>query len=119
MTAHTDITKLAGQILTELETAVEAGEELRRENRGIGTRLRLLLTMTYACEGPIHDARLDILQAIGRTEVSDEMRRGGACHVGAGASGADACGCKLAPADRRPEGAGRAVTRGSGLMKLQ
>ena len=73
----------ARQILDELSAARKAGEDLRRENRGIGLRLRLLLSMTDSSTGPIRQARLAILTAIGRTEISDEIRRGGACHTGA------------------------------------
>ena len=78
-----EIAVIARQILDELNAALEAGEDLRRENRGIGLRLRLLLTMTDSFIGPIRQARLVILTAIKRTEIDDEIRRGGACHTGA------------------------------------
>jgi len=74
---------LARQILADLTAALEAGEELRREKRGIGVRLRSLLTMTDPSSGPVHQARLTILTAIGRTEIGDQIRRGGGCHSGA------------------------------------
>ena len=74
---------LALQILADLSTALEAGEDLRREKRGIGVRLRLLLTMTDPSTGPAREARLMILDAIGRTEIGDQIRRGGGCHTGA------------------------------------
>ena len=78
-----EIAETARQILDELNAALEVGEDLNRENRGIGLRLRLLLTMTDSFTGPIRQARLAILTAIKRTEISDEIRRGGACHTGA------------------------------------
>ena len=78
-----EIAAIAREILDELEAARAAGEDLRRENRGIGSRLRLLLTMTDSSAGPVRQARLTVLAAISRTEVSDEIRRGGACHTGA------------------------------------
>jgi hypothetical protein len=74
---------VAQEILDELNAARTAGEDLRRENRGIGSRLRLLLTMTDSSPEPIRQARRMVLTAIKRTEVSDEVRRGGACHTGA------------------------------------
>ncbi len=78
-----EVAKMARQVLNELDAARADGEDLRRENRGIGSRLRLLLTMTDSSTGPIRQARLTILKAIGRTEVADEIRRGGACHTAA------------------------------------
>ena len=42
---------LAHQILADLSAALEAGEDLRREKRGIGVRLRLLLTTTDPSTG--------------------------------------------------------------------
>ena len=83
MATTAEIAENARQILDELNGALEAGEDLRRENRGIGLRLRLLLTMTDSFTGPIRQARLAILTAIRRTEIGDEIRRGGACHTGA------------------------------------
>ena len=83
MAATPEIVVAARQILDELNAALDAGEDLHRENRGIGSRLRLLLTMTDSSTGPIRQARLTILTAIKRTEISDEIRRGGACHTGA------------------------------------
>ncbi len=74
---------LARQILADLIAALEAGEDLRREKRGIGVRLRSLLTVTDPSTGPVHQARLTILTAIGRTEIGDQIRRGGGCHTGA------------------------------------
>ena len=82
MASTAEIAENARQILDELNAAREAGEDLRRENRGIGLRLRSLLTMTDSSTGPIRQARLMILTAIQRTEISDEIRRGGACHTG-------------------------------------
>jgi len=74
---------LARQILADLNAALEAGEDLRREKRGIGVRLRSLLTMTDPSTGPVRRARLTILMAIGRTEIGDQIRRSGGCHTGA------------------------------------
>ena len=78
-----EIAEIAREILEELKAARAAGEDLRRENRGIGSRLRLLLTMTDSSAGPVRQGRLAVLTAISRTEVNDEIRRGGACHTGA------------------------------------
>lgn len=83
MATTSEIVVIARQILDELNAAVEAGEELHRENRGIGLRLRLLLTMTDPSSGPIRQARLTVLTAIKRTEIGDEIRRSGGCHTGA------------------------------------
>ena len=83
MATTPEIAAIAREILDELKGALEAGEDLRRENRGIGSRLRLLLTMTDSFSGPIRQGRLTVLTAISRTEVGDENRRGGACHTGA------------------------------------
>jgi hypothetical protein len=77
------ISTLARQILADLIAALEAGEDLRREKRGIGVRLRSLLTMTDPSTGPVREARLTILTAIGRTEIGDQIRRSGGCHTGA------------------------------------
>jgi hypothetical protein len=77
------IPTLAGQILEALNAALEAGEDLHRERRGIGVRLRSLLTMTDPSTGAVRQARLAILTAIGRTEIGDQIRRGGGCHTGA------------------------------------
>ena len=66
-----------------MNAALEAGDDLRREKRGIGARLRSLLTMTDPSTGPVRQARLTILAAIGRTEIGDQIRRGGGCHTGA------------------------------------
>ena len=74
---------LARQIHADLTTLLEAGEDLCRERRGIGVRLRMLLTMTDPSAGPVHEARLTLLTAIGRTEIGDQIRRGGGCHTGA------------------------------------
>lgn len=74
---------LARQTLADLNAALAAGEDLRRERRGIGVRLRSLLTMTDPSTGPVREARLIILAAIGRTEIGDQIRRGGGCHTGA------------------------------------
>ena len=82
MATTTEIAESARQILDDLNAALKTGEDLRRENRGIGSRLRLLLTATDSCTGPIRQARITILTAIKRTEISDEIRRGGACHTG-------------------------------------
>ena len=83
MGTKAEIALIAREILDELNAARAAGEDLRRENRGIGSRLRRLLTMTDSSTGPIRQGRLTVLTAISRTEVSDEIRRGGACHTGA------------------------------------
>ena len=83
MATTPEIAETARQILDELNAALEAGEDLRQESRGIGLRLRLLLTMTDSSTGLIRQARLTILTAIKRTEIGDEIRRGGACHTGA------------------------------------
>ena len=83
MATTAEIAENARQILDELNRAREVGEDLRRENRGIGSRLRLLLTATDSFTGPIRKARITILTSIKRTEISDEIRRGGACHTGA------------------------------------
>ena len=83
MPTTSEIAVIAREILDELNGALETGEDLRRESRGIGSRLRSLLTMTDSSIGPIREARLTILTAISRTEVSDEIRRGGTCHTGA------------------------------------
>jgi len=72
---------LARQILAGVNAALEAGEDLRREKRGIGVRLRSLLTMTDPSTGPVRQARLAILTAIGRTEIGDQIRRSGGCHT--------------------------------------
>ena len=78
-----EIAAIAREILDELSAARAAGEDLHRENRGIGPRLRRLLTMTDSSTGAVRQGRLTVLTAISRTEVSDEIRRGGACHTGA------------------------------------
>ena len=83
MSATPEIAALARQILDEMKAAVEVGEDLRRENRAIGVRLRSLLTMTDASGGAVREARLTVLTAIGRTEIGDQIRRSGACHGGA------------------------------------
>ncbi len=83
MATTSEIAVIARQILDQLNAAVEADEDLGRERRGIGTRLRALLTMTDFTTGPAHDARIKILTAIGRTKISDEIRRSGGCHIGA------------------------------------
>lgn len=83
MATTPDIVAIAREILDELKAALEAGEDLRRENRGIGLRLRLLLTMTDSSTGPIRQARFTVLTAIKRTEIGDEIRRSGGCHTGA------------------------------------
>ena len=83
MATTSEIAVIARQILEELNTALETGEEWRWENHGIGLRLRSLLTMTASSTGPVRQARLTILTAIKRTEIGDEIRRGGACHTGA------------------------------------
>lgn len=83
MTTTPEIAETARQILDELNAALESGGDLRRESRGIGLRLRSLLTITDSSTGPIRQARLAILAAIKRTEIGDEIRRGGACHTGA------------------------------------
>lgn len=77
------IQELAHHILTDLGAVLEAEEDLRHERRGIGVRLRTLLTMTDPSAGPIRQARLMILAAIGRTEIGDQIRRSGGCHTGA------------------------------------
>ena len=74
---------LTRQILDELNAALEAGEDLCREKRGIGVRLRSLLTMTDPSTGSVYQARLTILSAIRRTEIGDQIRRSGGCHTGA------------------------------------
>jgi len=78
-----EIPTLADAILADVYAALAAGEDLRREKRGIGVRLRKLLTRTDPSTGPVHQARLTILKAIGRTEIGDQIRRGGGCHSGA------------------------------------
>lgn len=83
MTTIPEIAVIARQILDELNAALEAGEDLRREHRGIGPRLRSLLTMTDSSAGPIRQARLTVLAAIKRTEIGDAIRRSGGCHTGA------------------------------------
>ena len=74
---------LARRILDDLCAALAAGEDLCREKRGIGVRLRSLLTKTDPSTGGVRQARLTILTAIGRTEIGDQIRRGGGCHTGA------------------------------------
>ena len=83
MSATPRIAALARQILDELKAALEGGEDLRREQRGIGVRLRSLLTMTDPSAGAVRQARLTVLTAIGRTEIGDQIRRSGGCHTGA------------------------------------
>jgi|GEM_PF-2944475 len=83
VSAMSEIHTLARQIAAELTAALEAGEDLRGEKRGIGVRLRSLLTMTDPSTGPMREARLTILTAIRRTEIGDQIRRGGGCHTGA------------------------------------
>ena len=83
MATTPEIAIIARQLLAELNAALEAGEDLHREKRGIGLRLRALLTMTDSSTGPIRQARLTILTAIKRSEIGDEIRRAGACHTGA------------------------------------
>jgi hypothetical protein len=78
-----EIAVLARQVLEELSAAREAGEDLHRERRGIGAQLRLLLTMTDALSGESRQPRVALLKAIRRTEIGDEIRRGGACHIAA------------------------------------
>ena len=78
-----EISELARRILDELEAALAAGEDLRRERRGIGVRLRRLLTITDPSTGPARRARLMVLTALGRTEIGDQIRRSDACHIGA------------------------------------
>lgn len=82
MSATPEIATLARQLLSELTAARNAGEDLRREKRGIGVRLRALLTMTDPAVGPVREARLAILTAIQRTEIGDQIRRSGGCHTG-------------------------------------
>jgi hypothetical protein len=77
------IQTLASRLLADLNAALQAGEDLRHEKRGIGVRLRALLTMTEPAAGPVREARRAILTAIGRSELGDQIRRGGACHAGA------------------------------------
>ncbi|MCK4342289.1 MAG: hypothetical protein KAY37_11265 [Phycisphaerae bacterium] len=83
MSATPEIAALARQIINEVRAALEAGEDLRREKRGIGVRLRSLLTMTDPSSGAVRQARLTVLTAIGRTEIGDQIRRSGGCHTGA------------------------------------
>ena len=83
VSATPEIAALARQILAEVKAALEAGEDLRREKRGIGVRLRSLLTMTDPSTGAVREARLTVLSAIGRTEIGDQIRRSGGCHTGA------------------------------------
>jgi hypothetical protein len=83
MSATPEIAALARQVLDEMKAALEAGEDLHRENRGIGVRLRSLLTMTDPSTGAVRQARLTVLTAIGRTEIGDQIRRSGGCHTGA------------------------------------
>ncbi len=40
--------------------------------------------LTDPATGSMHEARLTILTAIGRTEIGDQIRRCGGCHNGAG-----------------------------------
>lgn len=82
MSINPEIAPLARKILTELEAAREVGEDVRREKRGIRLRLRSLLTLTDSATGLTRQARLMVLQAIKRTEIGDQLRRGSACHVG-------------------------------------
>lgn len=70
MTIRPGIAVMARQILDELNAGLETGEDLRRGNRGIGLRLRFLLTMTDSFTGPIREARLAILRAIRRTAIN-------------------------------------------------
>jgi hypothetical protein len=74
---------LAREILVDLGVALEPDGDLRRATRGIGVRLRSLLTMTESAAGAAREARLMILTAIGRTEIGDQIRRAGGCHTGA------------------------------------
>lgn len=83
MSVTPEIAALAGHILDDLKTALETGEDLRREKHGIGVRLRSLLTMTDPSTGAVRAARLRILAAIRRTEIGDQIRRSGGCHTGA------------------------------------
>lgn len=83
VSATPEIAALARQILDEVKAGLEASEDLRREKRGIGVRLRLLLTMTDPSTGAVREARLAILAAIKRTEIGDQIRRSGGCHTGA------------------------------------
>jgi hypothetical protein len=83
LSATPEIAALARQILDEVKAVLEAGEDLRREKRGIGVRLRSLLTMTDPSAGAVREARLTILAAIKRTEIGDQIRRSGGCHTGA------------------------------------
>lgn len=83
VSATPEIAALARQTLDDLNAALEAGKDLRREKRGIGVRLRLLLTMTDPSTGAVRQARLTVLTAIGRTEIGDQIRRSGGCHTGA------------------------------------
>jgi hypothetical protein len=83
MPASSRIAALARQILADLNAAREEGEDLRREKRGIGVRLRTLLTLTDPSTGPVREARLTVLTAIRRTEIGDQIRRSGGCHTGA------------------------------------
>jgi hypothetical protein len=82
MTTTSEIAIIAQETLNELNTARAAGEDVHGEHPALGPRLRRLLTMTDSSTGPMRRARLKLLTAIGRTEVSDEMRRGGTCHTG-------------------------------------
>jgi hypothetical protein len=83
MPASPRIAVLARQRLTDLNAARDQGEDLRRERRGIGVRLRTLLTITDQSTGPVREARLMILTAIRRSEIGDQIRRSGGCHTGA------------------------------------
>ena len=76
-----EIARLARQVLADIDAALAAGKDPRRESRALGARLRALLTLTDPSSGPARDARLMILTAIRRTEASDQIRRGGACHA--------------------------------------
>ena len=77
-----ETSKLAGEILVDLNAVLDGAEDLCKENRGIGVRLRLLLNMTESFTGSARQARLAILEALGRTEIGDQIRRSGGCHAG-------------------------------------
>ncbi len=73
---------LAASIRDRLEqTPAEPNHAGGGRGADIGGQLRLLLTLSEGMDEPVRAARLKLLQAIGRTEASDQIRRGGACHI--------------------------------------
>jgi hypothetical protein len=83
MAISQEVAGMAREILDGLAAARAAAENLHGEHPALGPRLRRLLTMTASSTGPTQQARLMLLAALNRTEVSDEIHRGGSCHTGA------------------------------------